>query len=109
MVKTNPMFEEDLPLVDMPIEARNVNLSWVLGNTFYLIDFEVGVGEPTANFDFTIPGIRGGTYRTRYEGQLEGVRPEVKEKAWEFVKSKGLSMHDWLNEIITDRIKNGPQ
>ncbi len=106
LVKTNPMFEATVPLEDIPIEARNTNLCWVLGSTFYLLDFEVGVGEPTADFDFEIPGVRGGTYRTRYEGQLEGVKPETKEKAWEFVKAKGLNMHTWLDQIINDRLKD---
>jgi len=109
LVKTNPMFEANIPIEDMPVEARNVNLSWVIGNTFYLIDFEVGIGEPTANFDFQIPGVRGGTYRTRYEGQLEGVKPDTKKKAWEFVTSKGLNMHTWLDDMINDHLKNNLQ
>ena len=57
----------------IPLEARNTKIEWVLGQSFYLIDFEIGKGEPTGNFDFKIPGLRGGTYRTRYEGQIEGV------------------------------------
>ena len=40
-----------------------------------------GVGEPPADFDFEIPGPRGGTRRTRHLGQLEGVKPETKELA----------------------------
>ncbi len=109
LLKTNPMFEANIPLEDMPVEARNVNVSWVLGSTFYLINFEIGIGEPTANFDFEIPGVRGGTYRTRFEGQLEGVKLETKEKAWEFVKAKGLNMHNWLDDIINEQLKNNSQ
>ena len=104
LVTTNPMFSEIPPLEDIPVEARSLNLQWVIGNSFYLIDFEVGVGEPLANFDFQIPGVRGGTYRTRYEGQLEGVNVETKKKAYEYVKSKGLNMHSWLDGIINEKI-----
>src|SRR6185312_9190617 len=76
---TNPQFDAPLPLEHVPIEAREVNLRWIIGGTFYLIDFTVGEGEPPADFDFEIPGPRGGTRRTRYLGQLEGVRPESKD------------------------------
>jgi len=99
---TNPQFLAPLPLNEMPAEARNVHLRWVIGGTFYLIDFEVGEGEPTANFDFEIPGIRGGTYRTRYEGQLEGVRRETKELANRAIKASKTSMHDWLDRVVRE-------
>jgi len=49
---TNPQFLAQLPLNNMPVEARDVCLRWVIGSVFYLIDFRVGKGEPDANFDF---------------------------------------------------------
>jgi ubiquinone/menaquinone biosynthesis C-methylase UbiE len=97
---TNPQFEAKLPLKHLPVEARNVNISYVIGGVFYLIDFVVGEGEPTANMDFEIPGERGGSYLTRYEGQLEGVSPEVKHLAYKALKGKNLSMHKWLDEVV---------
>jgi ubiquinone/menaquinone biosynthesis C-methylase UbiE len=106
LLKTNPMFAVDVPFEDLPVESRNVKVEWVIGGTFYLITFEVGEGEPTANFDFEIPGFRGGTYRTRYEGELEGVTPEVKRLAYEVVQKKGLSMHHWLNEVVRNAAEN---
>ena len=104
LLTTNPMFAAEVPFKDLPVEARNVNVKWIIGGTFYLVDFEVGEGEPTANFDFEIPGIRGGTYRTRYEGQLEGVKPETKRLAYEYVRKKGISMHRWLDDLIKEEI-----
>jgi ubiquinone/menaquinone biosynthesis C-methylase UbiE len=105
LLKTNPMFEAEVPFADIPIEARNVSIQWVIGGTFYLIDFEVGEGEPTANFDFQIPGERGGTYRTRYEGQLEGVTKETKQKVLNYIRSHKISMHDWLEKIIKEAVE----
>jgi hypothetical protein len=67
---------------------------------FYLIDFRVGEGEPTGNFDFEIPGPRGGTYRSRYLGQLEGVKVETKRLAEQAREKKCISMHDWLDEVV---------
>jgi len=97
---TNAQFNAPLPLEHMPIEARQVNLRWIIGGTFYLLDFTVGEGEPPADFDFPIPGPRGGTYRTRYLGQLEGVKPETKALAMQAREKLGISLHDWLDAIV---------
>lgn len=102
---TNPQFLAELPLIHMPVEAREVNLKWVIGGVFYLIDFRVGKGEPEGDFDFPIPGVRGGTLRSRYEGQLEGVKKDTKEKAWKHVNDLGISMHDWLDTVVNEAIK----
>ena len=102
---TNPMFESPLPLESLPIEARDTSIQFVLGESFYLIDFTVGSGEPKANFDYIIPGVRGGTYRTRYEGALEGVSKETKKLAWEKVNELNTNMHDWLDAIVTKESK----
>ncbi|HAQ69995.1 MAG TPA: hypothetical protein DCR48_03370 [Flavobacteriales bacterium] len=105
LLETNPMFAAELPIKDLPVEARKVRLEWVIGGTFYLFDFEVGEGEPTANFDYTIPGHRGGSYRSRYAGKLEGVTAESKELAWQMVQNKGTNMHDWLTKLIEEEAK----
>lgn len=100
LTKTNPQFEAPLPLEHLPVEARNVRIQFVIGGVFYLIDFEVGKGEPDGNFDFEIPGTRGGTYRTRYEGQLEGVTPEAKNLYERAARHTGKSMHQWLDDVV---------
>lgn len=97
---TNPQFAAPLPLESLPVEARDVNLRWIIGGTFYLIDFTVGDGEPPADFDFPIPGARGGTRRTRYYGQLEGVTAETKALAHRAREKTGISMHDWLEGVV---------
>jgi ubiquinone/menaquinone biosynthesis C-methylase UbiE len=74
---TNPQFLADLPLPDIPVEAREVCLRWVIGGVFYLIEFKVGEGEPKADFDFEIPGPRGGSYRSRYQARLRAEREEL--------------------------------
>ena len=102
LCETNPMFASQLPLEFLPIEARNTSVEFVIGDSFYLISFDVGEGEPTANFDFEIPGLRGGTYNTRYFGKVEGVRPQTKEKVKQVALKKGISMHDWLDKTISE-------
>ena len=100
LMNSNPHYHYGLPLEHVPVSAREVNLSWVLGGVFYVIDFVVGEGEPRADFDFEIPGPRGGTHRTRYYGHLEGVSAEAAQRAREAREQAGLSMYEWLNEAI---------
>ncbi len=102
LITTNKQFLAKLPLEEMPVEARDVHLRWVIGGVFYLISFTVGDGEPTGNFDFEIPGVRGGTYRTRYLGQLEGVGPETKRLAEMAREKKGVSAHKWLDDVVRE-------
>ena len=44
----------------LPETATNVNVSWILGNCFYLIDFEVADTLPYMNMDVPHKGSRGG-------------------------------------------------
>jgi len=97
---TNPQFDAALPLEYLPVEARNVNLRWIIGGTFYLIDFTVGEGEPYADLNFKIPGVKGGTHSTRYYGRLEGVTSETKALANQARERLGISMHDWLDAVV---------
>ena len=96
----NRQFLTQVPFDSLPIQARDVTCRWIIGGVFYLIDFKVGEGELPANFDFQIPGVRGGTHKTRYYGNLEGVRPETKELAIRAREVLGISMHDWLDSLI---------
>ena len=101
----NSLFRYKVPLNTLPVAARNVTLRWILGGCFYLIDFVVGEGEPPVNLDLPHKGRRGGTLRTRYFGQLEGVTLEAKKLANEAAKKKGLSMHEWLDTLVKEQAK----
>lgn len=105
LTTTNPQFNAPLPLQEMPVEARDVRLRWVIGGVFYLIDFVVGEGEPPANFNYEIPGPRGGTHLTRVDGQLEGVKLETKALALQAMEKSGKSMHAWLDEVVKEAAK----
>jgi ubiquinone/menaquinone biosynthesis C-methylase UbiE len=96
----NKQFLEEVPFQHLPIEAREVRCQWIIGGVFYLIDFKVGEGELYGNFDFEIPGDRGGTHKTRYFGLLEGVKKETANLAWKASKKRGKSMHNWLDELV---------
>ena len=102
MSTTNPQFAADLPLQHIPVCAREVTVRWIIGGVFYLIDFVVGEGEPTGNFNYEIPGPRGGTHLTRVDGQLEGVRVETKNLALQAIAKSGKSMHAWLDAVVQE-------
>lgn len=105
LVNHNPHYANDIILTDLPIEARKVNISWILSGAGFMIDFIVGEGEPEANFEYEIPGVRGGTHKTRFYGQLEGVKAETKALALKAREKAGISMHQWLDEVIKREAK----
>jgi ubiquinone/menaquinone biosynthesis C-methylase UbiE len=97
---TNKMYLHQCPLDCVPENARDVTVRWLLGNAFYVIDFRVGEGHPEIDLDLPIPGKRGGTYRTRSQGVLEGVTVETRELAARAAERSGLSMHTWLDRVV---------
>jgi ubiquinone/menaquinone biosynthesis C-methylase UbiE len=100
LLHNNPLFSFKLPLEYLPVEARDVAVRWIIGGVYYLISFTVGEGEPVGNFDLEIPGRRGGTLRTRYRGQLEGVTEETKEMVLQAARQSKMSIHKWLDQAL---------
>lgn len=102
LVNSSSHFACPLPIEDIPVEARNVTIEYIIGEVFYLISFTVGDGPPTAKLDLDIPGVRGGTHLTRLYGQLEGVTAKTKELALKARDKKGVSMHKWLDDVVRE-------
>jgi ubiquinone/menaquinone biosynthesis C-methylase UbiE len=98
----NPLFRHKVPLQYLPDSCRDVTLRWILGSCFYLIDYRVGDGPPPLNLDLPHKGRRGGTMKTRYYGQLEGVTLEAKKLAQEAAAKRGLSLHHWLDQLVRE-------
>jgi ubiquinone/menaquinone biosynthesis C-methylase UbiE/uncharacterized protein YbaR (Trm112 family) len=100
LMNSNPHYRYAPPLADLHISAREVTLRYIAGNAYYAIDYTVGSGMLQADFDFEIPGPRGGTLRTRMYGQIEGVSAEAVQLARAARERSGKSMHRWLDEAI---------
>jgi len=100
LLNSNSLYRHEVPLDCLPGNAREVNVRWLLGNAFYLIDYTVGEGLPRVDLDLPILGARGGTHRTRYYGRLEGVTVEAKEVAGRAARRLGMSMHEWLDQVV---------
>lgn len=100
LIENNPLFAHHVPLEHLPPNAREVVVRWVIGGCFYLIDYSVGDGPPPVDVDLPHKGWRGGTIRTRYFGRLEGVTPEARELAIAAAKARGVSVHQWLEDLV---------
>lgn len=103
----NPLFSAQIPLRSVPPCARDVTIRWIIGNCFYVIAFSKGDGPPLLNLDLPHKGWRGGTMRTRYYGQLEGVTTEAKALARQAAAKAGLSLHDWLDQLVKRHAARG--
>jgi ubiquinone/menaquinone biosynthesis C-methylase UbiE len=98
----NALFRAEAPLAALPVCAREVTVTWVIANCFYVIAFTKGTGAPPLDLDLPHQGWRGGSLRTRYYGQLEGVTPEAKALARTAAAAAGVSVHEWLDRLVRD-------
>ena len=103
-IKNIGNWDSNAPLVHLPETCQKVNVTWILGNCFYLIDYEVSNDLPFMNIDVPHKGGRGGSIRTRYFGQLEGVDPKLKAAVIEAAASKGESVHHWLEKALSSAL-----
>lgn len=100
----NKLWALDPPLSLLPETVSNVHLTWVLGNCFYVIDFEVSDSGPLIDSDVPHKGTRGGSMRKRYFGQLEGIDPELKEKVGVAASTAGTSASAWVEQVILNAL-----
>lgn len=101
LLDNNPLFKFKIPLDKMPVEARDVVVRWIIGGVYYMIEFNVGEGEPRGQFDLEIPGRRGGTLNTRYHGRVEGINLDLKEVIISQAAKEGISIYQWLNDNLS--------
>lgn len=105
MMNSNPLLKYEIPFDLIPVKARDVKIEWIMLGSFFIIEFTVAESEPVADYHIQIPSDRGGSHWTRYFGNLEGVSIETKELALQAQKKLGVSMHQWLEEIIKREAK----
>lgn len=105
LINHNSHYANEILFADFPIQARDLCVGWILAGAGFVVDFSVGEGEPKADFQYKIPGPRGGTHLTRYFGNLEGVTEETKNLAIQAREKLGISMHDWLDDLVKREAK----
>ncbi len=100
LIKNNPLYAYDAPLSLLPDTARSVNLSWELSNCFYVIEFTVSDTPPHINIDVPHIGKRGGSIRSRYLGQLEGIDPSIRDRVYSEAEKQGISRVEYLERLL---------
>ena len=100
VINNNSLWAAIPPIEYLPPNAKDVRFEWVLGNCFYLISYEIGFSAPDINMDVEHIGPRGGTMRTRFYGQLEGVSEKYKFYIHEEARKKKISKAKFLDSII---------
>jgi SAM-dependent methyltransferase len=105
VICNNKLWASEIPLALLPTNASDVQVSWVLGNCFYVIDFEIAKELPYINMDIEHKGLRGGSMRKRYFGQIEGIDPKLKELVIKAATREGVSISSWIEKNIANALK----
>ena len=100
LINNNSLYAYDAPLAFLPETAQSVKLSWELGNCFYVIEFTVSTTLPVVNVDIPHIGRRGGSVRSRYFGQLEGVDPALRDRVYAEAEKQGMSRVAYLEYLL---------
>jgi hypothetical protein len=99
-IRNNSLWSSSVPIDLLPETAEDIFLKYILGNCFYLVGFKKGKSLPEVNIDLVHKGYRGGSVRTRYYGELEGVNPELKNKIYNYAKISSKSVVEILEDLI---------
>jgi len=102
LINNNPLYAYDAPLEHIPPTARDVNLSWCVADCFYVIDFVVADNMRDIDLNVLHLGTRGGTIVKRFEGQLEGVDPALKDKVYQKAAQLGVSRVELLEKLLDE-------
>jgi SAM-dependent methyltransferase len=106
IINNNPLLKFSVPVELFPTTARNLNLSWDPSYCFYIVDY-TAANEPLP-LDIDVPhvGTRGGSIRTRYFGQLEGVDPDLKDALYAEAKKQGIDRVSFLEGLLRGGLEN---
>ena len=104
-INNNSLWEEELPLPHLPINAYDINVWYLLGNCFYLIKFTKGEGLPSVDIDVTHVGNKGGSVRKRYFGALEGIDPSLRDSLYEYAKLNQKSVSEIIENLVKGYLK----
>lgn len=106
LINNNSLYACDIPLSLLPETARDVRISWELCNSFYVIEFTVSDQPLQIDIDVPHVGKRGGSIRTRYLGQLEGIDPALRDRIYGEAERAGMSRVEYLELLLDAGLKN---
>jgi SAM-dependent methyltransferase len=100
LVHNTSLYANKPPLDLLPVTVREVDLSWELSNSFFVVSFTVS--RDPLPFDIDVPhvGRRGGSMRTRFYGQLEGVDPCLKTEVFDEAERQKVSRVELIERLL---------
>lgn len=106
IIVNNPLCDFNAPLEDLPVTARDVVISWECSYYFYVVSFRKSDKKLDVNYDVFHKGLRGGTLKSRYYGQIEGIDLELKDQIYKLANNKGISRVEFIEELLKQGLKN---
>ena len=107
LINNNSLYAYGAPLSALPMSARSVKLTWELSNCFYVIEFQASQESLPIDIDVPHLGKRGGTIRSRYFGQLEGVDPALRDRIYQEAELRGMSRVAFLESALRASLVKG--
>jgi SAM-dependent methyltransferase len=105
LMSNNALYAMDIPLSLLPENARDVKLTWEVGNCFYVVEFNTSDKPLPLNIDVPHVGKRGGSVRKRHYGKLEGVDPELRDKVYAEAERQGISRVELIERLLRAGVK----
>jgi len=99
LIKNNSLYASRCPYHFIPPFVDNFKLQYLFNNCFYLVTYNKGIA-PNIDVDVVHAGKRGGSLRTRYFGQLEGVDPELRDRIFEKAAQAGVSRVEFIESVL---------
>ena len=108
LVHNTSLYANKPPLDFLPVTVREVDLSWELSNSFFVVSFTVS--RDPLPFDIDVPhvGRRGGSMRTRFYGQLEGVDPCLKTEVFDEAGRQKVSRVELIERLLRAGLAGKP-
>jgi ubiquinone/menaquinone biosynthesis C-methylase UbiE len=105
LIKNNSLYACKSPHSFIPSFVDNFKLQYLFNNCFYLVTYTKKV-DHSINLDIHHLGKRGGSLRTRYFGQLEGVDPVLRNRLYEKAEQMGMSRVELIEKILLCGLSN---
>lgn len=106
MIQNNALWSAEVPLDILPVNINQVKLEFILENCFYYLSFIKDPDFPNVDLDIRHIGPRGGSIRTRYFGQIEGINPTLAEAVRKVSQDQNISQVDWLEMTLRNALEN---
>ena len=105
LIKNNPLYSKAAPVEFIPPYVRDFKLEYLFNNCFYLISY-IKDDQHHINLDIQHLGKRGGSLRTRFYGELEGIDPDLRDDIFRKAQDLGISRVELLETLLRQGLTN---